>query len=748
MKLVIYIYLCLCSGMDIHGGQQTALRDKLSQPPPGEEEAKHSTKIDKNDIRAIKQGCTNGLHFCVNVLGDLEMFHMVSGLLEIMRPLSEMHSEQSHKLRDFVACCDWYVGQACGAGLAVIIQVASQLSSQHVMQAAGLHFDGELPSGLLWSSMTTEHPLIALEDAVASHLGILALACVKNTLRSAHWHLSSYPGKFAALLEPSRASHTLEVMKQDWHLWEQVQERQGAFWQKFRARSVFRMLVVQKICLIAKEAGFTLVDKLTDAVRSLFSTFGQSNIIEVGVNVSKKFAESNSAKKVANMKRWASLFESSVAEGWLRYMHLPGWQSAVVPRGMFNARTPPSFFSASLKSASMNFNSVAGNAPPTWHSPAPKNEVQYANDLALTRECASRDNWGCVHKLWLSCLLPDCCFIIRDLLDGPGSKWYWCLGDPGISGKIGWPLLEQTVNEVMLYSLRLDITAADPRWLFIIDLKRLEARRVEFISPVGQAVRIVATPTCKACGLLECAALHAFYKMPKAALLQLSRHVSASGLDSKDSLFQVCYGLMKHALPHHPEEELLTILECRLAENQFKDLQHWLQEDGLHWLHKEDQEEVRKEKDKEKGTAARGTTEDAKQSFVSELRCRRQSLKQGQAAVATAGRGRKRSATPSASSHVAPAMTYGPCPDWVLPELSEGQVDAVLPPGFKAYRDTFNKRWQLSWDKGRSRRGRSWQLYGGPGSAKLIVEHAWHVHKERTGEVCPILGIVANELVA
>ena len=75
-------------------------------------------------------------------------------------------------------------------------------------------------------------------------------------------------------------------------------------------------------------------------------------------------------------------------------------------------------------------------------------------------------------------------------------------------------------------------------------------------------------------------------------------------------------------------------------------------------------------------------------------------------------------------------------------------MDAVLPPGFKAYRDTFNKRWQLSWDKGRSRRGRSWQLYGGPGSAKLIVEHAWHVHKERTGEVCPILGIVVNELVA
>ena len=63
------------------------------------------------------------------------------------------------------------------------------------------------------------------------------------------------------------------------------------------------------------------------------------------------------------MKRWASLFESSVAEGWFRYMHLPGWQSVVVPRGMFNARTPPSFFSTSLKSASMNFNSVAGNAP-------------------------------------------------------------------------------------------------------------------------------------------------------------------------------------------------------------------------------------------------------------------------------------------------------------------------------------------------------------------------------------------------
>jgi hypothetical protein len=173
MKLVIFIYLRLCSGMDIQGGQQTMLRDErlaVNPQAPGEDEAKLSTKSDNNDIRAIiKQGCTNGLHFCVNVLGDLEMFHMVSGLLEIMRPLSEMHSEQSHKLRDTVGCCDWYVGQACGAGLAVTRQVASQLSRQHVLQAAGLHFDGDLPSGLLWSSMTADHPLAALEDASASN---------------------------------------------------------------------------------------------------------------------------------------------------------------------------------------------------------------------------------------------------------------------------------------------------------------------------------------------------------------------------------------------------------------------------------------------------------------------------------------------------------------------------------------------------------------------------------------------------
>jgi len=74
--------------------------------------------------------------------------------------------------------------------------------------------------------------------------------------------------------------------------------------------SVFQTLAVQKIVLIARGSGFTLTDKLLDAVRSLFSTFGQSNIIEVGVNFSKKFPEPNSAKKVANVKRWASLFES------------------------------------------------------------------------------------------------------------------------------------------------------------------------------------------------------------------------------------------------------------------------------------------------------------------------------------------------------------------------------------------------------------------------------------------------------
>eukprot|EP00975_Prorocentrum_lima_P027805 5846792-Prorocentrum_lima.AAC.1 len=146
-----------------------------------------------------------------------------------MRPLSQHHSDQSHRLRDFGACCDWYVGQACGAGFKAIAGVAGQLASTHVLQAAGMHWHGDLPSGLLWPALTFEHPLPSLEDAVAAHLGRLALACVKNILRSAQWHLSSYPGRFAALLDPGFASHTLEMMKQDWHLWERIQEIQVPF---------------------------------------------------------------------------------------------------------------------------------------------------------------------------------------------------------------------------------------------------------------------------------------------------------------------------------------------------------------------------------------------------------------------------------------------------------------------------------------------------------------------------------------
>ena len=95
---------------------------------------------------------------------------------------------------------------------------------------------------------------------------------------------------------------------------------------------------------------------------------------------------------------------------------------------------------------------------------------------ALTRECASKEKWGCVHKLWLSCLPPELlhlrnCWMALTY----NSKSYSCLGDPGISGKIRWPVHGQAVIEVMFYSLRLNIAAADLRWLFIIDLKRSEA---------------------------------------------------------------------------------------------------------------------------------------------------------------------------------------------------------------------------------------------------------------------------------
>ena len=488
-------------------------------------------------MRRVNEQCVNGLHFCVQILSDMEMHQLLSGMTEVLAPLTVLHNEQSHRLRSFKEARAWYTELSLGSGFKVLNEVVLKLSSQTVLEAARLYHTGSCPHGLQWAALRPDHPLVAAQDSVAEHLGKLVVSVLKYVGRSLLWHDLAWPGGFAGLLDPAAAPAILQRMRVDWETWYEVQEQNSALWRAKRKKSCFNLMVVQKVFRIASAADWQATPALLNVVRALFETFGQSNVIELGVNVSKKSSEASHTRRMADARRWMSLIESSVAEGWFNYTQLPGWENEVVPRGLLRGRSLPDFFATSDTAASTSFRDVVGTGPPTWTSLAPKMDIQMAADLALARDCAKTDTWSDASKLWLSCLIPDTTFLVRKISTNPDAPWFWRMGEAAVSGKLGWPAKETRAKQQVFWTVLHEVASGDLEWIMITDVTEWEAIRVRFVSPLGLALRcgsggflphpsIMALPMCAPQPLLQCAARNTFWKLPKTALIQMTPRIS------------------------------------------------------------------------------------------------------------------------------------------------------------------------------------------------------------------------------
>lgn len=433
------------------------LRDKLSQPTLGEDNAKATTKLDKHDIRRIRSQCHNGLHFCVCTLSDPERHQIMSGMVEVLAPTSAWHSIQSETLRSFGDCERWYTRIAIGDGLAPMNEMIASFRGGRISEQARLHWHGACPDGSAWSGLSVAHPLVAKEDSVANYMGNLVTSCLKLFLRSMLWHTHGWPGRFAALLDEARRPAVLADMKTDWEVWRLVRQRPGPTWKAFMKRSCFNLMVVQKVFRVAARCGFADHPDLIDVVRGMFRSLGQSNVIELGVNVSKKEAEKSYTKRVRNHRRWMGLIDSSVLGGWFKYREMDR-ESEQVPRGQLNAKSEPSFFSGTEREASMAFRGVVGGTA-SWHTIAPRGDIAFVNDIIMSRELAGSGKWEQISAMWLACLMPDNNSLVRDAGAGgaQSKQCFWCLGEAGVSGKIGWLADEVRIKGVRFFTLRADV---------------------------------------------------------------------------------------------------------------------------------------------------------------------------------------------------------------------------------------------------------------------------------------------------
>lgn len=214
-RLAVYIYLVASMGIEVGLRETGFLRQRLVAGDEAADQNSGPTRIDKDEVRAAKKTCANGLHFCVLVLMDRELWHLQNGILCIMDIVSTTFSEHSHRLRSFSDAQVWYMEQACGGSFSMLGAVLRRTFENSTAEAAGLWVSGALPAGMEWGGFDGEHPLVVSQNFVARHLCSLAVMLLKHFARASMWHCVCWPGSFAALLDPARRQETLDLMRVD-----------------------------------------------------------------------------------------------------------------------------------------------------------------------------------------------------------------------------------------------------------------------------------------------------------------------------------------------------------------------------------------------------------------------------------------------------------------------------------------------------------------------------------------------------
>lgn len=180
-----------------------------------------------------------------------------------------------------------------------------------------------------------------------------------------------------------------------------------------------------------------------------------------------------------------------------------------------------------------------------------------------------------------------------------------------------------------------------------------------------------------------------------------------------------------------PDNDLIQYMQGRV--NYMRDdlLADFLELDGV--------EEVLQESDKRELTALRktGKVECAEvKQYLQELNDYRASL---YGAGVSGG---------SSSS----SLAKRPRPPWKakqypkqLPEIAASMcnddLNKLLPPGFRACKESFHGRWRLFWVGEKRSKSAGWDMHGWKGSIHLLLRAAWDDYKLREGHECPMTGL-------
>lgn len=434
------------------------------------------------ESRAFKSACQNAVVVSVMTLSDLTNLRLVRGVLAGGLVVKAAHGHQNKVNRSSHDCCDWFLRQAlgdmmktCSDTVAVLMSADDHRDMSLVLPSKARPFQG--------SELEEIN-----DDHVVQTIGMFTIALAGHVARRALF-VHSWPWAMVKVLEPAAAAGTMELFRKDLAIWRALSSREEMTKEemKIRKRHLFSLTSNRQYIEADAELNGSVTEKFLSVVKGRHTGCFVTQAVEDMIGMQKNHKQLKGKKKLRTPARsFASALSSNVVSERHHFRDV----AADVSFGRQQLFLDKDAFISKMESWSLNFRKVQSTSDaPSWYSPGATTWITPCADLVMLRAIDNQGLAWCYADLaWMGCLLTlEHLVVFRYTQEPSKTGYYMGLQHIESSCLLCWPVVRYTVpghsDAVYFDPVK---TLLEPCLLLICEIKKMEACKVEFRSPLWQ----------------------------------------------------------------------------------------------------------------------------------------------------------------------------------------------------------------------------------------------------------------------
>lgn len=303
-RLMAMIAMCLVNKWEV-------CYEDLLEPLPHKEghqaegsTAKAKTAKDiRKDLDALRQKAQNTFHVATRLLADDDHVQRTRIIALGVRAEFTDFSGMQRTLKGVEGSIKYYMDATEGKWLNVFDRMIDDACDLTELGRAGFQVDFSVSA---LKGVSSESPIVALNDALAKDLSHLQAQLMKYRCGSMAWHTSYWPGQLVGLLKDASRQATMDELRADFEAFEACKEQRSPILSGWCKRSEFNTALMRWVVAYCKAGDwFHIRIGLRQLLESLFGGWTQSRINELAnQRLRDRETRANASKLVRRCRQW------------------------------------------------------------------------------------------------------------------------------------------------------------------------------------------------------------------------------------------------------------------------------------------------------------------------------------------------------------------------------------------------------------------------------------------------------------